>query len=309
MKRTLGFPELLGFALDRLRLVGFLHGKPRIIWLLLALLAAPLPAAAQVAATVDGVQMPAWVELGGSRMPLTPGMALRAGDEVHAGGGSRVVIRLAEGSVVKLGENGRLRFTELSPGKELFKAALSVLEGAFRFTTDLVAKDRRREVSFRVATVTVGIRGTDLWGRSRPGNEIVCLIEGGVEVAADGEPPLTMDKPLQFYRRVQGATQPVGVVQAQQLAQWQRETDIEAGKGGARVGGRFGVRLATLDDQRTALEYYDRLRNAGYPAEIQPTREGLYHVGVRQLASREDAEALAESLRGKHGITEPLVTQ
>ena len=52
-----------------------------------------------------------------------------------------------------------------------------------------------------------------------------------------------------------------------------------------------------------------RLRNAGYPAEIQPTREGVYHVRIRQLASREDAEALAESLRGKHGVAEPLVTQ
>jgi hypothetical protein len=275
--------------------------------LLLALVGAP--AVAQVAATVDGVQMPAWVERGGSRMPLTPGMALRAGDEVHAGGGSRVVIRLAEGSIVKLGENGRLRFTELSPAKELFKAALSVLEGAFRFTTDLVAKNRRREVSFRVSTVTAGIRGTDLWGRSRPGNEIVCLIEGAVEVVADGEAPLVMDKPLQFYRRVQGATQPVGVVEAQQLAQWTRETDIEPGKGAALASGRWGVRLATLDNQRTALEYYDRVRAAGYPAEIQPTREGIYHVRIRQLASREDAEALAESLRGKLGITEPLVTQ
>ena len=274
--------------------------------LLLALVAAP--AAAQVAATVDGVQMPAWVERGGSRTPLTPGMQLRAGDEVHAGGGSRVVIRLAEGSIVKLGENGRLRFTELSPAKEFFKAAISVLEGAFRFTTDLVNKNRRREVSFRVATVTAGIRGTDLWGRSRAGNEIVCLIEGEVEVAADGEPPLTMDKPLQFYRRIQGATQPVGVVEAKQLEQWARETDIEAGKGAARAGGRFGVRLATLDDQRTALEYYDRVRAAGYAAEIEPTREGLYHVRIRSLASRADAEALAESLRGQLGITEPLVT-
>ncbi len=275
--------------------------------LLLALVAAP--AAAQVAATVDGVQMPAWVERAGSRTPLTPGMQLRAGDEVHAGGGSRVVIRLAEGSIVKLGENGRLRFTELSPAKELFKAAISVLEGAFRFTTDLVNKNRRREVSFRVATVTAGIRGTDLWGRSRAGNEIVCLIEGAVEVVADGEPPLTMDRPLQFYRRLQGVTQPVGVVQAKQLEQWTRETDLETGKGAARVGGRFEVRLATLDDQRTALEFHDRVRAAGYPAEIEPTREGLYHVRIRSLASRADAEALAESLRGKLGIAEPLVTQ
>lgn len=253
--------------------------------------------------------MPAWVERDGRRMPLVPGMQLRAGDEVHAGGGSRIVIKLAEGSVVKLGENGRLRFTELSPTRELFKAALNVLEGAFRFTTELVAKERRREVSIRVSQVTAGIRGTDIWGRSRPGNEIVCLIEGEVEVAAQGEPPLTMNKPLQFYRRVQGATQPVGVVEPRQLEQWARETDLEAGKGAARQGGRWSVLAATVDDQRSALELYDRLRNAGYAAEIQPTREGLYNLRIRQLASQADAEALAEGLRGKHGVVEPLVAR
>ncbi|OGA39683.1 MAG: hypothetical protein A3G28_06990 [Betaproteobacteria bacterium RIFCSPLOWO2_12_FULL_68_19] len=274
-----------------------------------ALAALAAPAAAQVAATVEGVQMPAWVERDGRRMPLVPGMQLRAGDEVHAGGGSRIVIKLAEGSVVKLGENGRLRFTELSPTRELFKALLNVLEGAFRFTTELVAKERRREVSIRVSQVTAGIRGTDIWGRSRPGNEIVCLIEGEVEVAAQGEPPLTMNKPLQFYRRVQGATQPVGVVEPRQLEQWARETDLEAGKGAARQGGRWSVLAATVDDQRSALELYDRLRNAGYAAEIQPTREGLYNLRIRQLASQADAEALAEGLRGKHGVVEPLVAR
>ncbi|MGQ0547811.1 MAG: FecR domain-containing protein [Betaproteobacteria bacterium] len=277
-----------------------------------ALAAAPLPAPAQVAATVDGVQMPAWVVREGSRIPLTPGMQLRAGDEVHAGGGSRVLIRLAEGSTVKLGENGRLRFVELSPARELFKAALSVLEGAFRFTTDIVARNRKRDVSFRVSTVTAGIRGTDIWGRSRPGNEIVCLIEGQVEVAADGEAPLTMDRPLQFYRRVQGATQPVGVVEQKQLEQWARETDIEPGKGAARPGGRFGVLAATADDQGAALVLYDRLRAAGYPAEVLPQRQGekmVYPVRIRQLASQADAQALAERLRSEHDIPEPMVTQ
>ncbi len=278
--------------------------------LLLALLAAP--AAAQVAATVDGVQMPAWVVRAGNRVPVVPGMELRAGDEVHAGGGSRVVIRLAEGSVVKLGENGKLRFTELSPAREFFRGALNVLEGAFRFTTDLVAKERKREVSFRVSTVTVGIRGTDFWGRSRPGNEVVCLIEGAVEVAADGETPLTMDQPLQFYRRVDSATQPVGVVAAQQLAQWQRETDIEAGKGAARVDGRFGVLVDTAADQGAALVLYDRVRAAGYPAEILPVRQGeklVYPVRIRQLASEADARTVVERLRNEHDIPDAQVAR
>ena len=137
-------------------------------------------AAAQVAASVEGVQMPAWLERNGQRTPLLPGMELKAGDQVSTGAGSRLVVKLAEGSLVKLGENGTLRFTEINRGREVFKAALGVLQGAFRFTTELVATKRRREIDIRVAQVTAGIRGTDLWGRSRKDNEIVCLIEGEI---------------------------------------------------------------------------------------------------------------------------------
>src|SRR5689334_5012974 len=104
-------------------------------------------AIAQVAATIEGVQMPAWVERGGRRLPIIPGMELRAGDQLVTGAGSRALVKLADGSLVKLGENGLLGFQELSPAADLFKAALNVLEGAFRFTTDIVQKSRKREVS------------------------------------------------------------------------------------------------------------------------------------------------------------------
>ena len=69
----------------------------------------------------------------------------------------------------------------------------------------------------RVAQVTAGIRGTDFWGRSRADRQIVCLIEGAIEVGADGEQPVRMDKPLQFYQRDKGKTQPVGLVDPKQL--------------------------------------------------------------------------------------------
>ncbi len=268
-------------------------------------------ALAQVAATIEGVQMPAWVERAGRRVPIIPGMELRAGDQVVTGAGSRLLVKLADGSSVKLGENGQLRFAELSPSRELFKAALNVLEGAFRFTTDIVAKNRKREVSIRAAQVTAGIRGTDVWGRSRKDNEIVCLIEGEVEVAAEGEQPLTMNQPLQFYRRIEGKTQPIGAVEPKQLEQWAAETDLQAGKGGARRGGRFSVLLATADEQNAALAIYDELRNAGYAAELWPVKQAeklVYIVRIRQLPSRAEANALADQLRGKFGITEPKVS-
>src|SRR6185295_3973989 len=129
----------------------------------------------------------------------------------------------------------------LNPAADIFKAALNVLEGAFRFTTDLVAKSRKREVSIRAAQVTAGIRGTDLWGRSRAGNEIVCLIEGAIEVGADGEQAVAMNQPLQFYRRLDSKTQPVGIVDSVQLAQWALETEMEVGKGALAFGGRYTV--------------------------------------------------------------------
>ena len=55
--------------------------------------------------------------------------------------------------------------------------------GAFRFNTDVAARSRKRDVSVGIQTVTA-IRGTDRWGRSRSDQQIVCLLEGAVEVGA-----------------------------------------------------------------------------------------------------------------------------
>jgi hypothetical protein len=278
--------------------------------LALALAISSLQSLAQPAALVDGVQMPAWLERGGKRTPLAPGMELRAGDAIISGSGARVLLKLGEGSVVKLGENGTLRLTELAPARELFKAAIQVIEGAFRFTTDIAAKARKREVNVRVGQVSAGIRGTDFWGRSRDERQIVCLIEGAIEVGADGEQAVTMDKPLQFYRREKGQTQPVGVVAADQIAQWSRETEIETGKGAARRGGKFSVQLAAAETQDAARKVYEQVRAAGYAAALAPRKEGdktVYRVLIRNLPSRAEAQALADRLKGNFGVDDPKI--
>lgn len=271
----------------------------------------PLTAAAQPAAVIDGVQLPAWRERDGARAPLVPGMELRAGDRILTGKDARVLVKLAEGSVVKLGENGRLVLAEARPAKDLFKAALQVLEGAFRFTTDLASRTRKREVTVRVEQVTIGLRGTDFWGRARDDRQIVCLIEGAIDVGADGEQALRLDKPLQFYQRDKGKTQPLGMVDPQQIAQWSRETDIEAGKGAARRGGRFALELASLESQSGAGAISRQLQEAGYPAQVAQRKVAdkvTYTVRIRQLPSREEAEALASRLKGKFGVKDPKVT-
>ena len=270
------------------------------------LLLASAQAFAQPAAVIEGVQMPAWVERAGQeRQPLMPGMVLQPGDVIHTGPGSRLLVRMSERSLVKLGENGQLRLTEMSTTSELFRATLNVLQGAFRFTTELATKNRRRDVRVSVGNATAGIRGTDLWGRSRDDTEIICLIEGAIEVAAPGEQPVVMDQPRQFYRRVGGQTQPVGFVEPAQLTQWAQETEIERGAGAARRGGKFQATLLRADSQAAALPVWQRLRDAGYPAEIRPVRQGeqmTYVVRIRNLPSAAEARALEARLRKQFNV-------
>ena len=117
---------------------------------------------------VEGVVSPAWVERAGKREPLTVGMQLNDKDTISTGERARVMLRMVEGSAVKLGENATLALDGLSekqnPGKgSLVSASLDVVKGAFRFTTGVFGKPAgERDVKVKIATITAGVRGTDV---------------------------------------------------------------------------------------------------------------------------------------------------
>jgi len=72
------------------------------------------------------------------------------------------------------------------------------------------------------------------------------------------------------------------------------------------------VTLARADTQSAALDVYDRLRDAGYAAEIHPVKAKDGHdylVRVSRLPTKADAEALAEQLRGTAGVDAPKVSR
>src|SRR6266852_9600639 len=118
----------------------------------------PKPAQPAPLAMVETVQMPAWVERGGASQPLMPGMELKDNDEVRTGAGSRLLLRTADGSAVKLGEKGSLFLDGMRMRGNVFEAAMKVAEGAFRFTTEVFAPFRgKRDVSITIRTVTAGI--------------------------------------------------------------------------------------------------------------------------------------------------------
>ncbi|HUX23097.1 MAG TPA: FecR domain-containing protein [Burkholderiales bacterium] len=279
----------------------------------LLLLAAQLATAATPNAMVEAVQMPAWVERGALTIPLAPGMELRNQDRLHTGANSKLLLKMGEGSLVRLGGNATLVLEQMAEGKDrVFDAAMKVLRGAFRFTTGVLQAHRRRNISITIDTVTAGIRGTDVWGKAAADKDIVCLIEGSIEVRRGQAQPFQMDQAMSFYVAPKGAPAlPVATVAPKQLRVWSAETQIAPGAGAAWRGGKWKVIAASADTRAEALKLNDALRAAGYAAEIRQlmrANKRVYEVRLTQLPSKVDAEALAASIRGRMGVTEPRVS-
>jgi len=130
-----------------------------LVVLLLSLWSAPLYA--NSVGKVVGLQVPAWVQWQNVTMPVMVGMELKPGDRLITGKSARLLLRLEEGSLVKLGENASFTLASWSPPpkkRAVFKGFLKVLRGAFRFTTTALSKRHRREIDVQVASAVAGIR-------------------------------------------------------------------------------------------------------------------------------------------------------
>ena len=268
----------------------------------LALMAAA--AAHAEIATVEAVQYPAWLERAGASVPLTPGTRLQARDRLRTGDNARVRIKMGEGSAVKLGERAQFAI-EAAEETNVFRAGLAVLAGAFRFTTDKLA-DRKRDVTIKAKTVMVGIRGTDLWGKSSGDRDLVCLLEGRISVGAEGHPQVTLDKPLDFYQKPRDGAPSVASVDPRQLEAWAAETELSGDGAAATPHGRWRVVAALKPARDAALALRSRLRASGYPAEILQ-KDKYFAVQVSRLAGEREARSLISAIRSIDGVDQPTV--
>ena len=201
-------------------------------------------ASAASRAVVDALQMPAWLDRGGRVLPLTPGLEVKSGDRLRTGEGARAYLKLPEGSTIKLCESAQLRH-QTAPVPAIFTAALEVATGAFRFTTSALQKLRKRNGSIQVGTATIGIRGTDVWGKSDNGNDLVMLIEGHVEVTpAVGEVVELMEPMTVFTAPKGGAGTPITLA----------TLDVFKARHGKRISGREMVPRAGVDAGRCCSE-------------------------------------------------------
>lgn len=288
----------------------------RLVAMMVFSLSGAFSAIAAPNALVDVVQSPAWVERLERRLPLAPGMALENRDRIVTGAGARVIVQLADGSSVKLGENANVSVNAMKQEKDqgsAFHAALDVAKGAFRLTTDIFRKyQQQRAINVRVGTVTAGIRGTDLWGRSNDEKDFICLIEGKIAVSHPLGEPTELTEPLQFYGADKGgAPGPVASVDRVQLAKWAMETELQYGMPTQQTGGRWALNFGRHDKDAT-LALYDRLAGAGYASRIRPVPvSGGYEYEVRlgHLLTEQEARRLADQLVQDLDLPAPAVSR
>lgn len=246
-------------------------------------------------ARVLAVQAPAWRIHEGTRSALAPGLALAARDSIETGAGARVVLGLAEGSTVKLGENAALALTALeAPAREegVFKGFLDVVRGAFRFTTTVVG--RQRDIKARVGTATIGIRGTDVWGKHEASRDFVVLLEGHIDIERGGQTVAMTEAQSLFMAPAGAAALPVAPVDPDDLARWAQETELQVG-GGQRDGqGAFRLMFKLETDRAVAAALVERLSRAGHGAQLM--EEGVApHMAWRAVISGYTSEAEAQA--------------
>lgn len=149
---------------------------------LLILMMFCLPALADTTAIVERLQEKAAYQRYGRQYPVKLRTELRSGDIITTSRNARIQIRFPDNSFVRIGGGARVDFNRLIPpakNQGVLKLVFNVLKGVFRFTSTSSKHDVKINIS---NSMTIGIRGTDIYTNAQPDQDTVCLIQGRITV-------------------------------------------------------------------------------------------------------------------------------
>ncbi|MDF1819976.1 MAG: SPOR domain-containing protein [Alcanivoracaceae bacterium] len=319
----------------------FAKPQPFLLYLCASLLlavACSVPVTALAAMTAAGVQYPAWKVDGDTRVALAAGDTVVPGDHVVTGKGGKVWLQMEDEALVKLGEEADFALKRLSVattdgpassnkapatagaarspdtvGKDqqasTLEGALSVLKGAFRYTSDNTVGGWNRNIEISMASVaTIGIRGTDLWGAVNVSDAFVVLLEGVIDVqGTESGDTVRLDTPLQLFQSQATALTTVSMDKVQALAP---QTELDFGTGVMKPAGPYVIHLASYREQAAADRVASDLSTDGLAARVvAATVAGTqwFRVTVSGLASLEDARALQRKTASTFNLDSPWV--
>lgn len=151
---------------------------------------------------------------------------------------------------------------------------MNVVRGAFRLTSAKLARQRKSNLEINIASLTLGVRGTDVWGKAAGNRDIVCLIEGHIEVEDNAnDTTFEMTQGLTFYIAPHGKPPlPVQSVPSAKLEEWSQETDLTEGMGILRVDGGWIAHLLSFPKREAADDARQKLSKADYAAVVRQAR-------------------------------------
>jgi hypothetical protein len=133
---------------------------------------------------VDKVQETAEAIQGGAARGLAEAGPVFFRDKLVTGPASRLEAKLDDGTVLTLGEKGKLTVDQFvyHPGETGNKLALEVTKGAFLFVGGKIEGPTGGNVSIKTPVGTLGVRGTTVWGGPIDGGFGILVLKGEVWV-------------------------------------------------------------------------------------------------------------------------------
>lgn len=178
---------------------------------------------------VIAVQEHAWVARNNVVIALKLKDFLQVGDQVRTGKNARVWLKLPDDTVVKLGEHAMFNIQDLKPvssTNNVMKGSFELLRGAFRLTTPPKATTKH-DFQIKVNSITAGVRGTDIWGTSQTEKDLICLLEGQIDVQA-GETKVVLKNPKDYFIVPKNGEPVVGVLEDEAtLKEWAENVELK----------------------------------------------------------------------------------
>ncbi|MFN3075547.1 MAG: FecR domain-containing protein [Alphaproteobacteria bacterium] len=155
-----------------------------------------VPMPAPDAGKVLRIQGQASRDRGGETVPLVRGDRIAIGDRLNTGLESRLEVKLPDNTRVTLGAEAVLAVDKVTGEFEGLagRTEISVMTGAFRTVAGHLRAGSDPGVVVHTPMVSIGIRGTDVWGGQSDAVYGVALLEGKV-VVRNKAGEVTLDKP------------------------------------------------------------------------------------------------------------------
>ena len=121
--------------------------------------------------------------------PLRVGDQVNQGDTITTGQASSVVLKFDDGQVAALTSNSSMTVTAYQYNRQqgTGNVLLSLISGGMRAITGLIGKNTPDRVSYRAATATIGIRGTDVTIATAGGQVVVSVTSGAISFSFGGQ--------------------------------------------------------------------------------------------------------------------------